>query len=235
MLMTEYVVGPGFKQRIDELNLTPLGPEVYFVEGYSFVLTDKGSLFYSRYTNTVVGPLQRHAGAAPPILQAARPAYIVKRSPNDSGAMGAIYGIVVHATRSGTMNNPNEGIGTVNYCCRAGTTSYNYIIDRDGSVYELVPPGRAAWHAAELNYNWLGVALAQGHVDDPITDQQHETLAWLLRMLCQQYEIPLKRLATLAGPKADRGIVEHKDTAQGRGYGKSDVGAQLDWRKLGIG
>ena len=52
----EYVIGPGFQQRIDELGLRPLGPEVYFATGYSFLLTDKGPIYFSQYTNEVVGP-----------------------------------------------------------------------------------------------------------------------------------------------------------------------------------
>ena len=54
----EFIIGPGFQQRIKELNLKPLGPEVYFSPGYSFVLTDKGPLWYSQYTNQVVGPFE---------------------------------------------------------------------------------------------------------------------------------------------------------------------------------
>src|SRR5690606_21208268 len=92
-------------------------------------------------------------GVGPP--PTSPPAYIERRSPNDSGPMGAVYGIVIHGTRSGRRGNANEGVGTVRYCCTPGTTSYNFVIDRDGTVFELVPPGRAAWHAAELNHHWL--------------------------------------------------------------------------------
>lgn len=53
---TDFVIGEGFRQRIKEKGLTALGPEEYFSPGYSFVLTDKGPLFYSKHTNTVVGP-----------------------------------------------------------------------------------------------------------------------------------------------------------------------------------
>ena len=54
----DYVIGDGFAARIVELGLQPLGPEVYFAPGYSFVLTDAGALFYSRFENRIVGPFQ---------------------------------------------------------------------------------------------------------------------------------------------------------------------------------
>jgi hypothetical protein len=54
--MTDYAIGEGFTQRIADLHLTALGPEVYFSPGYSMVLTDQGPLWYSKYENEVVGP-----------------------------------------------------------------------------------------------------------------------------------------------------------------------------------
>lgn len=144
--------------------------------------------------------------------------------------MGAIYGVVVHATRSGTPNNPTEGIGTVNYCLTPGTASYHYVIDTDGTVYELVPPGLAAWHATYLNWSHLGIAVAQGTIDDPVTDAQHASLEWLLRKEAAEYGFPYRR----AVDEAQTGIIQHADTAQGRTFGKTDVGPQLDWAKLGL-
>lgn len=58
----EFVIGPGFQERIDSLGLQPLGPEIYFAPGYSFILTDKGPLWYSQYTNAVVGPFEEALG-----------------------------------------------------------------------------------------------------------------------------------------------------------------------------
>lgn len=52
----DYVIGPGFQARIDELHLVPLGSERYFAPDYSMVLTDKGPLWYSKPENVVVGP-----------------------------------------------------------------------------------------------------------------------------------------------------------------------------------
>ena len=53
---TEYAIGEGLQQRIDDQQLEPLGPEVYFTPGYSMVLTDQGPVWYSKYENEVVGP-----------------------------------------------------------------------------------------------------------------------------------------------------------------------------------
>jgi hypothetical protein len=56
-----FVIGQGFKNRIAELGLTPLGNETYISPDYSIVLTDKGPLWYSKPANMVVGPF----GTAP--------------------------------------------------------------------------------------------------------------------------------------------------------------------------
>lgn len=144
--------------------------------------------------------------------------------------MSAVLGACFHGTRSGHPNNPTEGTGTVGYCLTPGTTSYNFIIDWDGTIYELVPPGTAAWHAEELNYTFLGVAFAQGVESDPITREQHASARWLVTKLSGEHHFPLRRIpGTLAGPWADKGLTQHMDTAQGRRWGKSDVGPNLDW------
>jgi len=56
--VADYVVGEGFAAHIEEQGLQALGPEVYFAPGYSFVLTDAGALFYSKFENRVVGPFE---------------------------------------------------------------------------------------------------------------------------------------------------------------------------------
>lgn len=140
---------------------------------------------------------------------------------------------MLHGTRSGVANNPTEGIGTVNYCTTPGTTSYHWILDTDGTIYELVPAGYAAWHAAELNYNYLGLAFAQGTKDDPITDEQHASARWLIARECKRWGIPPVHLAWLPGV-GGWGVTEHMTTAQGVRFGKSDVGYRLSWEALGL-
>ena len=51
-----FVIGDGFRQKIDELKLKPLSSETYFSPDCSVILTDKGPLWYSKPANLVVGP-----------------------------------------------------------------------------------------------------------------------------------------------------------------------------------
>jgi len=54
--VSQFVIGQGFKDKIAELNLTPLSNETYFSPDCSMVLTDHGPLWYSKPANVVVGP-----------------------------------------------------------------------------------------------------------------------------------------------------------------------------------
>jgi N-acetyl-anhydromuramyl-L-alanine amidase AmpD len=137
-------------------------------------------------------------------------------------------GVVIHGTRSGVFGNPAEGIGTVVYCTTPGTTSYNWIIDYDGTIYELVDIKNSAWHATYLNRNHLGVGLAQPTVDDPIRDAQHASLKWLLQKINHEKGVPLVHVLDEDQP----GLIEHRESQQGQQYGKSDVGYQLDWATI---
>jgi hypothetical protein len=55
-MATDYAIGEGLQRRIDEQNLTALGPEAFVTTGYSMVLTDQGPVWYSKFENQVVGP-----------------------------------------------------------------------------------------------------------------------------------------------------------------------------------
>lgn len=140
--------------------------------------------------------------------------------------MGAVYGVLLHATRSGHPHNPTEGSGTLAYVLTPGTTSYNDLVLEDGTLVHLTD--QAAWHAEELNYAWWSIAVAQGTVDDPLTDAQHRTLRWRVQERCEHFEIPRRWLDWLGGPKAARGVTEHQLTAQGQRWGKSDIGYRLN-------
>lgn len=52
--MPDFVIGTGFKQKVDELKWTPLGNETYFSPDYSMILCAEGTLWYSKPANVVV-------------------------------------------------------------------------------------------------------------------------------------------------------------------------------------
>lgn len=173
------------------------------------------------------------------------PSYVVLGTPNTSGPMGVVYGVVLHGTRSGLTSRSlefgdgREGQATLTYVRTPGTTSYNWLIDYDGAVYELAGWDKQAWHAGHqtrdlhMNTNWLGVAFAQVDTWERITEAQHAAARWLLEEIHRRTGVPLIRRTYVASRYATKGVTQHMDTAQGQSSGKSDVG-NLDWSKLGL-
>ena len=72
--------------------------------------------------------------------------------------MGRVYGILVHADRAGYTGAP--GKGTLNYIRQPGTTSYNDLIDRDGTWAQLMDPWLAAWAHGYMNPTYHSLAFA---------------------------------------------------------------------------
>lgn len=129
--------------------------------------------------------------------------------------------------RYGIYGDWSEGRNTVSYCTTPGTTSYGYLIDFDGTIYELAGDWLAAWHATYLNRRSRSTAFAQANAGDPLTDAQVKSFRWLCQKQAREGLVPLRRAAT----ENDAGWIEHKDSAQGRAWGKSDVGT-LDWGRV---
>jgi N-acetyl-anhydromuramyl-L-alanine amidase AmpD len=177
-------------------------------------------------------------------LVPAPPRYVVAGTPNNSGRMGSLYGVILHGSRSGNpafslaRGDGSEGVRTLRYVQTPGTTSYNWLLDYDGLIWELTGWSYQAWHAGHrttslhMNTNWFGVAFAQVDTWEPITDAQHASARWLLSEIDKRTAIPLVKLDYVASRYAARGVTEHRLTAQGQSGGKSDVGYTLDWSKL---
>jgi AmpD protein len=99
--------------------------------------------------------------------------------------------------------------------------SAHYLIRRDGSLIEYVPPEKRAWHAGvsawkgreKCNDFSIGVEV-EGADDVPFAEPQYETLARLTRELQQRF-----------GPLE---IAGHSDVAPGR---KTDPGPWFDWER----
>lgn len=67
-------------------------------------------------------------------------------------------------------------------------TSSQYMIDRDGTIYRLMPDNYLARHVIGLNYCAIGVENV-GSADFPLTDAQLKANEELVRYLAKKYKI----------------------------------------------
>lgn len=104
--------------------------------------------------------------------------------------------IVLHYTAGGTVESNfkyfnNTHLESARNTLKKQSTlnvSSQYIIDRDGTVYQLMEPNQFARHTIGLNYCAIGVENI-GSKSQPLTDKQAEANAQLVRYLTQKYKI----------------------------------------------
>jgi AmpD protein len=100
--------------------------------------------------------------------------------------------------------------------------SSHYLIRRDGTVIEYVPPDKRAWHAGASSWKGrercndfsIGVEL-EGSDDVPFSEPQYESLIALAK--------------ALNGRFGRLDIAGHSDVAPGR---KTDPGPWFEWERL---
>nr|DAE92647.1 MAG TPA: N-acetylmuramoyl-L-alanine amidase [Caudovirales sp. gcode 4] len=118
--------------------------------------------------------------------------------------------IVLHHTGKG------QGINIVNYLCRKESgVSAHYVVDIDGTVYQLAEDKKCTRHAGVsayqgktgLNLYSIGIEVVSDGYS--FTDAQREATRELVRSLMQAHNIPSSK------------IIRHKDIAPGR---KRDIG-----------
>lgn len=74
----------------------------------------------------------------------------------------------------------------------AVNVSAHFVVDRDGTIYQLQPPTRFARHCIGLNHLAIGIENAGNESTFPLTDAQIAADAALVRYLASQY--PITRL-----------------------------------------
>lgn len=67
--------------------------------------------------------------------------------------------------------------------------SAHFLVDRDGTIYRLMPETTLARHVIGLNYNAIGVENVGGTKDTPMTRAQIDANAWLVKYLAKKYPI----------------------------------------------
>lgn len=119
-------------------------------------------------------------------------------------------------------------------CVEESGVSCHYVVEEDGSIWQLVPESKRAWHAGrsswqserDINSRSIGIEIVNpghsyGYPDFP--DDQIKAVRELSRDILSRHPIP------------SRHVLGHSDVAPGR---KSDPGEKFPWEKLhhaGIG
>lgn len=67
--------------------------------------------------------------------------------------------------------------------------SSQFMVDRDGTIYQLLPETTMARHVIGLNHCAIGVENVGGTEDLPLTKAQVKSNIWLIRYLKEKYDI----------------------------------------------
>jgi len=144
------------------------------------------------------------------------------RSPNFSSRSGAAISLIVLHATVGSFDSSIDWL-----CNPASRVSINYLIDRSGATYQLVPDSEAAWHAgrsahhgmdsAAIQHASIGIELVNKNTGrDPYPAAQLDACRLLCRSLVARYHI------------AARDVVRHLDIAMPKGR-KTDPAGFPDW------
>jgi N-acetylmuramoyl-L-alanine amidase len=164
------------------------------------------------------------------LLKALRPVHkppVVSRpSPNFESRGGVdIDVIVLHHT--GT-NRPTVDLATLRRAMGGARVSSHYLLAPSGTVYQLVPDDKAAWHAGvsslrgvtepSINARSIGIEITNdGTGQTPFTEAQYLALEQLVPYLARTYGVPKEN------------ILGHRDVAPGR---KTDPADNFDWSRV---
>ncbi|AVR44080.1 N-acetylmuramoyl-L-alanine amidase [Christiangramia fulva] len=67
--------------------------------------------------------------------------------------------------------------------------SIQFLVDRDGTIYRLMPEDFMARHVIGLNYNAIGIENVGGTPETPLTNDQLKANIWLVNYLNRKYNI----------------------------------------------
>jgi len=104
--------------------------------------------------------------------------------------------IVLHYTAGGTVESNHQYFNKTHLESARNTlkkqstlnVSSQYIVDRDGTIYQLMEPNMFARHTIGLNYCAIGVENI-GSKKQPLTEKQVAANAQLVRYLTKKYKI----------------------------------------------
>lgn len=144
------------------------------------------------------------------------------QSPNFNERKFAPYMIVLHYTGRPSCEEAITGW----LCNPEKEVSSHYVIDEDGTIYQLVDEDKRAWHAGvsqwggerDINSASIGIEIQNPGEEfgyRPFPMEQMQAVAQLCKSITQRFEIKY--------------ILGHEDVAPGR---KKDPGELFDWQWL---
>nr|WP_240778604.1 N-acetylmuramoyl-L-alanine amidase [Salipiger aestuarii] len=127
--------------------------------------------------------------------------------------------VVLHYTAMASAEGARDWL-----CNPDSEVSAHYVIDRDGTCWQLVREDMRAWHAGrgtwggvcDVNSRSIGIEMVNTG-DEPFPDRQIDALESLLTGILARWRIPAHR------------VIGHSDMAIGR---KIDPGPLFDWNRL---
>jgi N-acetyl-anhydromuramyl-L-alanine amidase AmpD len=97
--------------------------------------------------------------------------------------------VVLHITDGSTAYS---AIQTFIASQHPNRVSAHFVIDRDGTVYQLVPLSDTTWHASQVNSRSVGIEHA-GSKLQPCTDAQYAASSELVKWVCSALGVSLDR------------------------------------------
>lgn len=107
-----------------------------------------------------------------------------------AGTLAQRNTIVLHITAGSTMEGAFQ---TFKASVAPKRVSAHFIIDRDGTVYQLMSISETAWHASAVNAHSVGIEHVAVPGSLPATEEQYAASALLVQWLCGMMNVPIDR------------------------------------------
>jgi len=109
--------------------------------------------------------------------------------------------VVLHVTAGPSARS---AINTFHASKKPNRVSVHFVVDQDGTVYQLCPLEDTTWHASACNSRSVGIehAAIPGNPKYAVTEAQYAASSALVAWLCQTLKIPCDRQHVLGHNEA---------------------------------
>lgn len=107
---------------------------------------------------------------------------IKKLTKNSARRLAKVKYIVCHHTGTDSVNSTIDW-----FMSKTSQRSAHFVIDKDGTIYQMVELERAAWHCKGNNQNSVGIEIVSK--DSPLTVEQEDSLFYLIQDLMSAFSI----------------------------------------------